>query len=264
MAVPLTGIEPLREILSRRPLGLCSDIDGTLSPIVPRPEDARLFRGCRRLLEGLSAAGMLVVLTTGRSLADARRLVGLEGVAYAANHGLTIWLDGREESSPEVAPYTKLARLALAELAGLSAAGVRLEDKGPVLALHYRQAPDETAAHDAILSALGASPAAGAFRVQEGRKVIELRPPLEIDKGMALAEMVKRLGLRGVLCLGDDVTDADMFRSLSRLRGEGLSGAAVAVRSEETTPHLLEAGDYVVEGVAGVKWLLSEVLKALG
>ncbi len=264
MAILLTGIEPLRDILARRPLALCSDIDGTLSPIVPRPEDARLFRGCRRLLEGLSAGGMRIVLITGRSLADARRLVGLEGVAYAANHGLTVWLDGREESSPEVGRYVDLARGVLAELSRLEFPGVRLEDKGPVVALHYRQAPDETSARDAILSALGASPAAKAFRVQEGRKVIELRPPLPVDKGTALAAMVERLDLRGVLCLGDDVTDIDMFRSLSRLRGEGLSGAAVAVRSEETTPELLKAADYVVEGVSGVRRLLSEVLRALG
>lgn len=264
MATSLTGVEPLREVLSQRPLGLCSDIDGTLSPIVPRPEDARLFRGGWRLLEGLRERGVRVVLITGRSLAEARRLVALEGVAYAANHGLTLWLDGREESSPEVGRYVDLARGVLAEMSGLSAHGVRLEDKGPIVALHYRQAPDETSARDAILSALGESTAAKAFRVQEGRKVIELRPPLPVDKGTALAEMAKRLGLRGVLCLGDDVTDIDMFRALARLRGEGLSGASVAVRSEETSRELLAAADYVVEGVPGVGRLLSEVLRALG
>ncbi len=191
-------------------------------------------------------------------------MAGLEGAAYAANHGLTLWLDGREESSPEVRRYAGLARAVLAELAGVDLPGVRLEDKGPIVALHYRQARNGAEAREAILSALGSSPAAGAFRVQEGRKVIELRPPLPIDKGTALAEMAKRLGLRGVLCLGDDATDIDMFRALSGLRGEGLSGAAVAVRSEETTPALLEAADYFVEGVPGVKRVLTEVLGALG
>lgn len=263
MARPLSDIEPLRPLLGYRPLAVASDIDGTLAPIVPDPAAARVPPSLRRLLASLCGLGVRIVLITGRSLEVARRMVGLEGAAYAANHGLTLWLDGREETPAAVEPYLALARQAAAELSRLAPRGVEVEEKGPLLALHYRRSPQPEAARRAVLAAVAASPAARRFRVQEGRMVVELRPPLPVDKGTALEEMVRRLGLEAFLCLGDDRTDADMFRAAVRLRGAGLANATVAVRSEETPPELLEAADYWVEGVEGVEGLLGGLLTAL-
>ncbi|HEU4760322.1 MAG TPA: trehalose-phosphatase [Dehalococcoidia bacterium] len=263
MAVPLQSIEPLRPVLSQPPLGLASDIDGTLAPIVPRPEDAAVSPRCRALLGELMQRGVRVALMTGRSLAMARRMVGLEGAAYAANHGLSLWVDGREETASEAAEYVALAQRAVSEMEGLDVPGVVLEDKGPVLAVHYRQAADAVAARQAVLRAIGASPAARAFRLHEGRRVVELRPPLAVDKGTALAALASRLGVRSLLCLGDDATDIDMFRAAGRLREGGLPVAIVAVRSEEATEAVLAGADYWVDGVKGVEWLLREVLTAL-
>src|SRR3990172_5769766 len=100
MARELTSIEPLLPVIRQRPLGLLSDIDGTLAPIVPRPEDAAVPDAVRALLGQLAARGVKVALITGRSLDMARRMAGLEDAAYAANHGLTLWLEGREEAAP--------------------------------------------------------------------------------------------------------------------------------------------------------------------
>jgi trehalose 6-phosphate phosphatase len=128
MAVALLDIEPLRPILSLRPFGLISDIDGTLSPIVPRPEEAYIPEDIRSLLEDLVTTGVFVALISGRTLADARRLVNLDRLTYAGNHGLYLWADGRQKAVPEAARYEAKARRALRELQGLSQPGVRLED----------------------------------------------------------------------------------------------------------------------------------------
>lgn len=265
MAEPLTSIEPLLPIVRERPLGVFSDIDGTLAPIVERPEDAAVPGATRALLETLIAKGVKVSLISGRSLEAARRMVGLEEAAYAAEHGLTLWLEGRRERAPGLAEYEALARQAEKELAAIcqSVPGVQIENKGPLLAVHYRRAADRVAAREAALAAIERSEAAKRFRVQEGRMVIELRPPLAVDKGTAAETLAERLGLRGLICLGDDVTDIDMFAAAVRLRGRGVAVASVAVGSEEAAPAVREAADYWLAGRGRVEWLLGELVRAL-
>ena len=263
MADQLSEIGPLRGLLAHAQLSLISDVDGTLAPIVPNAEEAAISPRFRVLLSELMGRGVRVALVTGRSLEVARAMLGLDGAAYAANHGLTLWVEGREETPAVAGEYASRAREVVKELAGLDIPGVVLEEKGPVLAVHYRRAGDERAAREAVLGAIAASPAARAFRLHEGRKVIELRPPLDVDKGTALAALVSRLGVEAVICLGDDATDIDMFRALGRLREGGLLGAGVAVRNEEATPQVVASADYWVDGIPGVEWLLQEMLTAL-
>ncbi len=273
MAVPLTDIEPLRPVLSQRPLGILSDIDGTISPIAARPEEAFVPGEICRLLGELSARGVFIALVTGRPLEEARRRVRLDGIAYAGNHGLELWVDGRRETAPGVGEYVEKARAALADLSRLDLPHVWVEDKGPVIGVHYRQSAEPQAARQAILSAMEASAAAKAFRIHEGKKIVELRPRLVgVDKGSAACALAQRFRLQGVLCLGDDTTDADMFRAVRGLCGpfdsaqgrlRGPVGACIAVDGEEASPLVLEAADYVVQGVEGVEWLLGEVVTAI-
>ena len=265
MVHPLTSIEPLLPVILQRPLGLMSDIDGTLSPIVSRPEDATVPEATRTLLRQLVAKGVKVGLITGRPLETARRMAGLDDVAYAAEHGFSLWLDGRRETAPGLGEYEALAREVERDIRAVCEAidGVQMENKGALLAVHYRRAGDPAAARKALLAAVERSRAAGRFRTQEGRMVIELRPPLEVDKGTALEALAERLGLRGVVCLGDDITDIDMFAAARRLHAGGMAVATVAVAGEEEAPEVAEAADYAVEGVAGVSWLLGEMIRAL-
>ena len=265
MARELTSVEPLLPVIRQRPLGLLSDIDGTLAPIVPRPEDAAVPDAVRALLGQLAARGVKVALITGRSLDMARRMAGLDDAAYAANHGLTLWLEGREEAAPGIAGYESLARRAESDLLALTrtAPGVEVENKGPLLAVHYRRAADPARTREAILQAIERSAAARRFRIHEGRMVVELRPPLDIDKGTVLETLVQRLGLRGVICLGDDITDIDMFAAARRLRAQDLASAAVAVASEEAAPEVARAADYTLTGQARVEWLLAAIVRAL-
>jgi trehalose 6-phosphate phosphatase len=263
MAEELRDIEPLGSLLGCQPLGIVSDIDGTLAPIVDDPDAAAISPHCRALLQALMAAGVRVALVSGRSLEKARAMAGLPGAVLAANHGLDIWVDGQVETPGDVREYVQRAKTVLQELGRLNVPGMTVEDKGPVLAFHYRRSKAEADARQAILEALRASPSALAFRIQEGRKVIELRPPLAIDKGTALALLVSRMGARGVLCLGDDTTDVDMFRGVAQLRRGGMPAVNVAVHSPEISPLVLETADYWVRGVAGVEWLLAEIITAL-
>lgn len=264
MARALTSIQPLLPVIRRHPLGLLSDIDGTLAPIVPRPEDAAVPEAIRAPLRRLVEKGVKVALITGRSLDTARRMVGLDDAAYAADHGLTVWVERDREAAPGLAEYEALAGQVEDDLQALphTMPGVELENKGALLAVHYRRAADP-GAREAILEALGRSPAAQRFRVQEGRMVVELRPPLRADKGTALEMLVDRLGVQGVICLGDDTTDVDMFVALRRLRAQGRASAAVVVASREAAPEVEQAADYTVEGPEGVEWLLQEMITAL-
>ena len=219
-AVPLTDIEALRSLLVAKPLGLFSDIDGTLSPIVERPEDARVTPRCRDLLLELIGNGVRVALITGRELDVARSMVGLEGAAYAASHGLDFWIDGSIEMRVAVGEYPALVDRMLEEIGALATPGAVIERKGSGVAFHYRRAADEAAARAGIERAIESTETARHFQRIEGRKVVELRPNVEASKGTAARRLANRLGVRSIICLGDDRTDVDMFQSVGVLAQE--------------------------------------------
>jgi len=262
-AVPLTDIDPLRPLLTVEPLGLFSDIDGTLSPIVERPEDARITPRCRELLVDLIRIGVRVALITGRELDVARSMADLDGVAYAASHGLDFWVGGSIEMRVSVSEYPALVDRMLKEIGDLTELGITVERKGVGVAFHYRRAPDEAAALAGIERAIGSTESARHFHRIEGRMVIELRPDVEASKGTAARHLAHRLGVKSIVCLGDDLTDVDMFQSVAALQEQGLEARSVAVISQEIHPDVLAAADYMVEGVEGVEWLLAELADAI-
>ena len=263
MAKQLRDIEPLRSLLAHQPLAVFSDIDGTLAPIVLDPQAARVTDRAREALQDLMALGVGVGLITGRDLGMAREMAGLPAAWYAANHGLTLSIGGVDETPEAVRGFLTRAKAVISETADVESAGVFVEDKGPIVAFHYRRAASPEEARAAIDAELAASAAAAAFRVHEGRMVVELRPPLDVDKGTALEELSRRMRAGAVIALGDDRTDVDMFRRVKAMREGGTPGASVAVESSEVTDEVLDGADYRVDGVAGVEWLLGEIAKAL-
>lgn len=211
----------------------------------------------------LQANGVTVALVTGRPLAVARSMVGIEKAAYAANHGLEFWIDGSIEVADGVSEYPGLVERVLLEAGDLAQAGVRVEKKGPGVSFHYREATDTEVARAAVLRAIESPTAVERFTVLEGRKVYELRPKIEASKGTAARLLAERLRVKAILSVGDDRTDIDMFHAVSALREEGIEGRRVAVLSPEVVPDLLEAADYTVDGVVGVEWLLGEIEKTI-
>lgn len=263
MGDELRSVDQIRHVLEDRPLLVLTDVDGTLSPIADRAEDAFVPGKIKEALGSLVERGVSVAAITGRSLEVARRMVDVPGVDFAASHGVDVWMDGRSERPSEVVEWSRRAREALAELRSTEGDGVWIEDKSFGLAIHYRQAADGEAARERILAAIAASVPAREFELQEGRMIVELRPRLAMNKGTAAVTMIERHGAQGVVCLGDDVTDIDMFREVGRLRERGPSASIVAVRNEEASAEVMESADYWVDGVDGVGWLLREVVRAI-
>ena len=170
---------------------LLFDYDGTLTPIVARPEDALLSADVRDLLTRLSETGGYVVgIVSGRSLADLKQMVAIPGLVYAGNHGLEIDGPGIEFVHSEA----MAALPALDELFGLLPAaladipGVAVEHKGLTLTVHYRGVPDAyaDAVDDAVTAAARPFVTAQMLRLTQGKKVVEVRPNVEWHKGKAI------------------------------------------------------------------------------
>ena len=232
------------------------DVDGTLAPIVDDPADAAVPREARDVLARLADRFALVACVTGRPPLTARRIVGVEGITYAGNHGLEVLDPGSDQPAtvPELAGRAELARELIAGLdAGeLAAAGLRLEDKGPIQAIHWRVAPDaERARREA--ERIAARAEAEGLVPPWGRKVLELRPTSRVDKGSAVRSLLAGAGVDLAAFGGDDLTDLDAFDALGHLVAEGeLRGTVrIGVASEEAPAHLGERADVVVDGTTG-------------
>jgi trehalose 6-phosphate phosphatase len=254
-------VPPLREVPART--GILSDIDGTLAPIVDRPEDAAVPDATRAALEALVGAYGLVACVSGRRAEEARRMVGVEGLLYAGNHGYEILFPGETEATPDPALGDRAgaAREFVAHHAPeLTGGGLRVEDKGPIQALHWRGVLDIEHAHAKALSIAADAEAAG-LEPRWGRKVLELRPYAGIHKGSVVSWLLRERGLDRALFGGDDITDLDAFRALRDLQGSGAIeyGLCVGVDSDEAPPDLAERSDVVVDGTEG----FADVLRRL-
>ena len=245
-----------------RPCGLFVDIDGTLAPIQPRPDMAAVPPDVRDSLEAV-ARRMSVAVLTGRSAADGRRMVGSNALLYVGNHGMD-WLEcGREWVEPEATPYTGAIHSLAADIAARFSGyeGLMVEDKGHTLSVHYRMTADPSGARAAIFDFLTARGRTEGLRLSEGKRVVEVRPPVDLSKGTSLARVVQERGLAAAIAMGDDVTDVDMLLAVRTLKSSGVlrDGIAIAVSGDETPPALLEAADCAVNGPEGaarfLRWL---------
>jgi trehalose 6-phosphate phosphatase len=255
-AAELGPLARLREEPARA--AILTDVDGTLAPIVPRPEEAAVPPRATELLQRLSERYGLVGCVSGRRAVEARRLVGIAGIAYAGNHGLELLLPG--ERAPRLDPSLEgcegdaAAFVAELEPATLAEAGLRLEDKGPIQALHWRGAADDRAA-EAHARQIGAAAGRAGLELRWGRRVMELRPPGGGGKDAAVAALLSADGVAIAAYAGDDRTDLDAFRRLRELEQEGELDAAVCVGvvSAEGPAEIGEEADLTVDGPPG--WL---------
>jgi len=234
--------------LAGHPIALFLDYDGTLSPIAPRPELATLPAATREVLARL-AQRMPVAVLSGRGREDVAALVGLPEVTYAGSHGYDIAGPGvrRELGKGIPATIAAVARRLGAELAGIP--GILVEPKRFSVAVHYRLVAGE---HLPRIEAAvdGALAEHRDLKKAFGKKVFELRPAMDWDKGKALAWLLDRLAAGGPpplpIYLGDDDTDEDAFRAVA---GRGI-GILVADEPRETA-----AGYGLRDPEAARKWL---------
>jgi trehalose 6-phosphate phosphatase len=222
-------LSPLRE--APQETALLFDVDGTLAPIAPRPELARVPDETRGELERLAGSYLLVACISGRAGQEAARLVGVDGIRYVGNHGLELDARARELT----------ARIA----AFRDSVALPAEDKGLSLSYHYRGAEDENAARTE-LEAIAERARAEGLDPRWGRKVLEIRPPVAADKGTAVRALLASVPARLGLYAGDDTTDLDAFDGLA---SAGLDHAVrIAVESEEGPESLTAAADLTVPG----------------
>ncbi|HEU6453212.1 MAG TPA: trehalose-phosphatase [Gemmatimonadaceae bacterium] len=263
--------------LAGRPLAVLLDVDGTLAPIAPRPEEAAVPAETRKVVAALAALpDVRVALVSGRAAADARRMVGVANVWVIGNHGFEVVSpDGGELPQPELEPWRSAIARAARRIAPLVAPvpGVLLEDKGWTLSVHYRLAdpkvvPRLVESVERVAEPLG-------LRVMRGKMVVEVRPDVRVDKGTAVLRLATELGAlarrenEGVgddhdagegdgsgsaVFVGDDRTDEDAFRAL-RSRSARVVTARVTHGEEMAT-----AAEFSVEDPAAVRsfleWLL--------
>ncbi len=249
----------ISEALALTPVGLFTDVDGTISEMAPTPAEAVVSAVCRESLIFLAGKLALVAAVSGRSVADTRRLVGVDGMVYVGNHGYERWDAGKVTDWPGVEGYPERITSLLDEFGRrVSIDGIVVENKGPTASIHYRRCADHEAARRAILSEVAGLAQESGIMVSRGKLVVELRPPLDVTKGSGVLSLIEERGLRGAIYLGDDLTDADVFVAFHEA-GVSFRGVAVAVVGAEAPPEVEQEADLTLNGVADVERFLRRV-----
>ncbi|HUF12508.1 MAG TPA: trehalose-phosphatase [Longimicrobiales bacterium] len=210
---------------ARGRLLLALDFDGTLAPIVPGPEQATILPAAGDALRALAdRADTVVAIVSGRGLEDVRARVREVRAFFAGNHGFEIEgpgvrhrIEAAERLRPELRALTERLRAELEHIEG-----AEIEDKGITLSVHYRRVDDPELAEQVRQTTVREAERSG-LRATHGKRVVELRPPVDWHKGRAVEFLIDTLagdddGLYPVF-IGDDVTDEDAFRAVQERGG---------------------------------------------
>lgn len=227
------------------------DFDGTLAPIVSRPEDAAAHPDAAAALTAVADRGCQVAIVTGRPVAEVLRLgsgfANIPRLAIYGHYGLERWVDG-QATSPARHPGVAAARDAVHQLVADGPGGVVVEDKDLSVAVHTRNADDPAASLEELRSAVDAIGTAHDLEMVPGRFVLELRPA-GIDKGVAVRDLVASSGALTVVFAGDDLGD---LPAVAALRDLDVTSLVVCSDSAETPEAMRDAADVIVDGPSGV------------
>jgi trehalose 6-phosphate phosphatase len=237
------------------------DFDGTLAPIVARPEDARAAQGAVEVLTELAARVGAVAIISGRAAAEVVELAALtpeSSLLVLGHYGLQSWRAGLLTTPTPVEGVAR-ARSLLADLLRDADPGVRVEDKTHSLAVHTRAAGDPAGSLETLRPGLLRIAQACGLEAVPGRYVVELRPPGS-DKGGALRQLAAELGSRTVIYVGDDMGDLPAYAVVDQLRRDsgvaGLTVASVDPADSDAPPEVAARADLVLAGpTAVVAWL---------
>jgi trehalose 6-phosphate phosphatase len=248
------GLEALRADPAGALVAL--DYDGTLSPIVSRPEDAVPAEGAVDVLTTLAGRIGRLALLTGRPaqvVVDLAGLTAVPGLVVLGQYGVERWEGGRVTAAPPLAGVAQ-ARAALPAL--VEWIGAEVEDKGLSLVVHTRNA--QVGAQERLAEPVGDLARRVGLEVHHGRRVLELRPPGFDKHGALMTVADPRPG--AVLFAGDDIGDVRAFDAVDELRAEGVPGLTLFSDSDEGPPSLRARADVVVDGPAGVVAFLRGLL----
>jgi len=226
--------------------GLILDFDGVLSPIVADPGTSVLPDSVAVTLARLAGPLGLLAVLSGRPAAFLADRVRVPGVLLLGSYGIEQIRDGQRHLDPAARPWLGPVREASHELAGLLGEwpGIRVERKPVSVAVHWRQAPDQAAAAEQVRQVTARIAAGSGLRLEPGKLVEELRPPVDVDKGSAVAGLLAEPVLAATAYAGDDLGD---IPALAAVRDAG-GYALVVDHGAETDPRLLELADQVFAG----------------
>jgi len=253
----------LEQIQKAKQVLLLIDFDGTLAPIVERPELAEMPERTRGLLKELSTQSHFALgIISGRAKEDLKRKVGLDGVIYAGNHGFEIEGPGINFVNPvvsEVRPlFGTIKQILFSNLEVIK--GVTIEDKGITLSIHYRQV-DAGKTKDVktmIESGINCVSSRGLIKVISGKKVYEVKPAVNWDKGKAIRLIIKNVGKGGrksgllPIYLGDDISDEDAFQTIEKY-GRGITVHVGEPHSISLARYFLRSPDEVYSFLTRLK-----------
>lgn len=245
----LKNLDKLKEIMDERKISLFLDYDGTITPIVARPERATLTYQMKEILKALSRIYPTAIIS-GRALADVRKKIGIDKLAYAGNHGTEIWSADYTMVFDAGVAYKKELKKLARELETLVRAhrGVIMENKGHSITIHYRLLDTRRARvfAEQYANVVERAAAEGAIRLANSKKAFEIRPNTEWNKGSAVDWLLQRKTFRGTypIYIGDDETDKDGYRAVA---GRGIS---------VHVGHEIDEADYYLVAQTEVRTLL--------
>jgi trehalose 6-phosphate phosphatase len=250
-----TAIEALAAEPARS--GLVLDFDGVLSPIVEDPTTSALPENVAVALTRLAGSLGLVAVISGRPVAFLEDRIRITGMPLLGSYGIEQSTDGIRQLAPAAGKWLSGVHEASRELADLLAdsPGIRVEEKSVSVAVHWRQAPDHAAAAKEVRDVTTRIAAATGLRLEPGKLVEELRPPIDVDKGSAISALLAaRKNLTTLAYAGDDLGDIPALRAARNAGGYAL----VVDHGPETDPRLRELADETFPGTeAFAAWLAS-------
>jgi trehalose 6-phosphate phosphatase len=230
--------------------GIFLDVDGTLAPIVARPEHARVLPEIGPALARIAERLGVVAVISGRPSEQVRELVDVDGVVIVGTHGLEDELPMSAEVLEEIE-------------AAAAAVGAWVEPKGAAAAVHLPPLEDPEAAEAASMAPLATIAATHELEIVPGKRILELTPTGRPRKGGAVERIARDRELEAVLFAGDDVGDLDAFAALARLHAAGLWTCGVAARGDDTPSEVEAAADLVLDGPLGIAALLASIADEL-
>ena len=258
MARILDNLETLKKIVRRKPFGLITDMDGTISPI---PHDFRQTPipppTLPQLTELVSHLDLLAIVS-GRTSEAIKDIVNIEGIKYIGHYGMEHWDNDQAILHPDAEVYVPSMRALAKELEPLrSIEGLIIQDKWATISIHYHLCLQPEVAKQQILDLLMKSPYIKNLCIMDEKTNIGIVPRVDIDKGTAVTTLIQQYCLKGAIYLGDDIGDAPAFRAIRLAkRNRGFDGLAILVNGAETSQNLLDEVDYTLNGVRETETLL--------
>lgn len=249
-------LEKLEKFKNDNKTAIITDIDGTISKIVPTPMEATVSQDMKKTIEKLLSKYPLTGIITGRSIENAFDMLEIKDLIYIGNHGLEYLKNGEIHIDSAVKKYIPLIKELTREIKTKlkDKNCILFQDKGLSFTVHYRLCDDAEEIRKIALDIISKLEESKQLKIAEGRKVIEIRPPIGHDKGTIIEKLILENNIKKIVYLGDDITDADAFSKLNELnRQNKIKSVNIVVSSKETPDFVRQNADFYVMSVNEIK-----------